>query len=64
MGLFIRLGCIYRVDTMCLNIVISTNFTTFFINYVDHVTNGPLLFTNGNIYITMSNARVCVSHIE
>ena len=60
MGLFIRLGCIYRVYIMCLNIVISTNFTTFFINYVDHVTNGPLLFTNGNIYITMSNASVCV----
>ena len=45
---------------MCLNIVIITNFTTFFTNYVDHVTNGPLLFTNGNIYITISNANLCV----
>ena len=59
MGLFIRLyiSCLYYVSQYC-NYYKFCNI--FFTNYVDHVTNGPLLFTNGNIYITISNANVCV----
>ena len=56
MGLFIRLhiSCLYYVSQYC-NYYKFCNI--FFTNYVDHVTNGPLLFTNGN-----GNVCVCVIH--